>query len=202
MLKAPNLSQFSWLAHGFGDREAVYPDGVTTLRQIHSAVVREAAGPGMDRFAEGDALVTGTAGTLVGVRTADCVPILIADERTHAVAAVHAGWRGTEAGIVARAVEEMGRIYNSNPNDLRVAIGPAIGVCCFEVGPEVALRFGIETESPVKIDLADNNERQLRDSGVSNVWQSRQCTVCKPERYYSYRRGKDAGRMLSYIGSR
>lgn len=201
MLIAPALAQFSWLTHGFGYRDSVYPEGVTTLRQIHSGLVLEATQPGADRFAEGDGLVSGAAGTLVGVRTADCVPILIADVRTRAVAAVHAGWRGTDAGIVAAAVREMERLYHSKPVDLHAAIGPAIGVCCYEVGPEVALRFGIETGGPVKIDLAGINERQLRETGVVNVWQSGECTYCGGTKYYSYRREKKAaGRLLSFIG--
>ena len=203
MLKAPNLSQFSWLTHGFGGRDSVYPEGITTLRQIHSGIVLEAVGPGEDRFADGDGLISREPGTVVGIRTADCVPILIADEKTHAVGAIHAGWRGTDARIVSRAVEDMVRIYNSNPNDLHAAVGPSIGACCYEVGPEVALRFGIETDVPVRIDLAEINGRLLGEAGVPDVWQARQCTFCEGERYYSFRREKEAaGRMISYIGSR
>jgi YfiH family protein len=199
MLTAPNLSRFPWVVHGFGGRDTVYPEGITTAHQIHSALVLEAPGPGLDRFADGDALISDRPGTLVGVRTADCVPILIVDARTHAVAAIHAGWRGTAAAIVQSAVAEMKSRYNSNPNDLHAAIGPAIGQCCYEVGPDVARRFGTEES---RIDLAAINEAQLRDAGVGDVWQSHQCTFCEAEKYFSYRREKEAaGRMISFAGA-
>jgi polyphenol oxidase len=201
MLKAPNLARFPWLIHGFGERDSVYPPGITTLRQIHSGVVLEAVGPAADRFAEGDALVSNQRGVIVGIRTADCVPILMVDERNRAVAAVHAGWRGTAAGIAAAAVKEMTARYGSRPEDLYASIGPAIGVCCYEVGPDVAHHFGILTAAPVKIDLAAMNERQLAETGVGNIWQSGQCTFCESERYFSFRREKEAaGRMLSFAG--
>jgi YfiH family protein len=203
MITAPNLSRFSWLTHGFGGRDSGYPPEVTTLRQIHSATILEATQPGADRFAEGDALITREPGVIVGVRTADCVPILIADERTHAVAAVHAGWRGTAAGIAAAAVSEMEVRYGSRPGDLHAAIGPAIGVCCYEVGPDVARRF--DNNAPEfdasRIDLAAINERQLSKAGLTDIWQSHACTFCESDRYFSFRREKErAGRMLSFVG--
>jgi len=202
MLKAPNLARLPWLIHGFGGRESVYPPGITTLHQIHSGLVLEAAGPGADRFADGDALVSNQPGTVAGVRTADCVPILIADERTHAVAAIHAGWRGTAAGIAAGAVRELITRYGSRPQDLRAAIGPAIGPCCYEVGPEVARQLGMAAEGPVKVDLAAINRRQLADAGVSDIWLAAECTFCEAGRYFSFRREKEAaGRMISFVGS-
>jgi YfiH family protein len=201
MLKAANLARFPWLVHGFGQRDSVYPLDITTLRQVHSGIVLEAPGPGLDRFAEGDALVSGQAGTIVGVRTADCVPILVVDERTRAVAAVHAGWRGTAAGIVGSAVKELAGRYGSRPEDLHAAIGPAIGLCCYEVGPEVAHRFGMDGDGPVKIDLAGINARQLAEAGVGDIWSAGECTYCESGRYFSFRREREeAGRMLSFVG--
>ena len=201
MLTAPNLAQFTWLTHGFGGRDTLYPARIATLHQIHSDLVHEALHGDGDRFANGDALVTLDEGTLVGIRTADCVPILIADARTHAVAAVHAGWRGTAARIVENTVNVMRRRYLSRPEDLHAAIGPAIGGCCYEVGPDVARQFGTDTGMPVKIDLASINERQLSEAGVPDIWQSRECTFCQAERWFSFRREKEAaGRMLSFIG--
>jgi YfiH family protein len=198
MLTAPNLSRFSWLTHGFGGRDTLYPDGIATVRQIHSGIVREAPEAGGDRFAEGDAVVVSRQGTLVGVRTADCVPILIADGRTRAVAAVHAGWRGSAATIVQGAVREMAARYGSRPADLHAAIGPAIGSCCYAVGPDVAQLFG-STES--RIDLEAINRRQLEEAGVEDIWQAGECTFCEAARYFSFRREKEAaGRMLSFVG--
>jgi YfiH family protein len=202
MLTAPNLAQFSWLTHGFGTRESEYPAGIATLRQIHSGIVIEVSQHGADRFAEGDALIAREQGDLIGVRTADCVPILIADSRTHAVAAVHAGWRGSAVRIVENTVARMRQRYHSRPEDLHAAIGPAIGGCCYEVGPDVARQFGTDTDVPVKIDLAAINARQLSEAGVRDVWKSGRCTFCEAEHWFSYRREKEAaGRMVSFIGS-
>jgi hypothetical protein len=203
MLKAPNLSRYDWLTHGFGLRDSVYPERVTTLTQIHSALVLEAVPPGGDRFAEGDALVARTAGLVVGVRTADCVPILIVDERTRAVAGVHAGWRGTAQHIVQAAVRELTTRFGARAEDLHAAVGPSIGPCCYEVGPDVARHFGtaVGTAERINIDLPGINECQLLDSGVGDVWVARECTFCLAEKYFSFRREKDeAGRMISFVG--
>jgi len=209
MLKAPNLSRYDWLAHGFGLRDSVYPEPVTTLKQIHSGLVLEALPPGGDRFSEGDGLVTKAPGLLVGVRTADCVPILIVDERTRAVAGVHAGWRGTAQNIAGAAVRELITCLGSRAEDLHAAVGPSIGPCCYEVGFEVAHQFDTDeperdsTDGPRKIDLPGINERQLRDAGVKDIWVARECTFCESGKYYSFRREKDrAGRMLSFVGQR
>src|SRR5436309_7144992 len=113
MLKAPNLSAFDWLTHGFGQRDSAHPSPLTMVRQIHSDIVAEAG----DGTAEADALVTQQPGVVVGVRTADCVPILIADARTQAVAAVHAGWRGSVRNIAAVTVRELISRYGSRPED-------------------------------------------------------------------------------------
>jgi YfiH family protein len=197
MLKAPNLSSLEWLDHGFGQRGSVYPEGVLTIRQIHSDIVVE-AGSGV---LEGDALVS--AGRLVGVRTADCVPILLADPRSRAVVAIHAGWRGTAASIVARAVQVLITSYSARPEEVLAAIGPSIGHCCYEVGPDVAEKFGLGGIGHVHLDLPSENERQLRAAGVGDVWKAGVCTFCEADQYYSYRREKEqAGRMLSWVGTK
>jgi YfiH family protein len=117
--------------------------GLVTLKQMHSAVVRVA---GREDATErptlwGDGLMTDEPGVLLGVQTADCFPILIADTRRRAVAAFHAGWRGTLKGIVERGVGSMRKEFGSQPEDLTAAIGPGIGNCCFTVGPEVEALF-------------------------------------------------------------
>ena len=208
VLCAPNLAKLGWLTHGFGFRDTVYPAGITTVHQIHSCLVVHVAGAGGDRIAEADALVSGRAGMLVGVRTADCVPVLLADTRTRAVSAVHAGWRGSAGGIVGAALQEMESRFCTRPADVVAAVGPSIGVCCYEVGPEVARQFGTwypELEYatvPSKIDLQAVNAHQLRAAGVTDVWESGECTQCATARYFSYRREKEhAGRMVSYIGT-
>ena len=113
---------------------------LVTARQFHSDVIHVVA----DSRAEAekaDALVTGTPGLLLGVQTADCVPILLADPRRRVVAAIHAGWRGTLSRIAVKTLGRMRMEFGTQPRDVIVAIGPAIGRCCYEVGPEVAQAF-------------------------------------------------------------
>lgn len=110
------------------------------LKQIHSAVIRPfTAAP--KEPCKGDASFTKTPGLLLGIQTADCVPILLVDPKKRAVAAVHAGWRGTLARILEKTVGELVANYNSNPSDLLAAIGPSIGSCCYEVGAELVIQF-------------------------------------------------------------
>jgi YfiH family protein len=110
------------------------------LKQIHSAVVRPfSAAP--KESCKGDASLTKTPGLLLGVQTADCVPILLVDPKKRAVAAVHAGWRGTLARITEKSIGEFVANFNSKPSDLLAAIGPSIGPCCYEVGAELVIQF-------------------------------------------------------------
>jgi hypothetical protein len=209
MLRAPNLAPFEWLAHGFGQRDSDSPGDVATLRQIHSGTVREATPACGDRFDEGDALISAQPGVIVGIRTADCVPILLADQRTRAVAAAHAGWRGTAQNIAGSVVNEMRKRFGSRVEDLHAAVGPSIGPCCYEVGADVARQFGTwcpdldSASGPVRLDLPAINKVQLSAIGVPDIWVAGECTFCLPERYFSFRREKEqAGRMLSFIGLR
>jgi YfiH family protein len=205
MVKAPNFEDLAWLVHGFGLRDSEPPPGLTTIRQIHSNIVVDAANP----IPEGDALISNRAGVMVGVKTADCVPILLADPVTRSVAAIHAGWRGTAAQIVPAAIRELAARWGVDPEDLRAAIGPAIGGCCYEVSAEVARQFAPwvselkDVSRPVRVDLSSVNEIQLRQAGVRDVWRSGECTFCQAERFFSFRRERErAGRMMSFAGER
>src|SRR5579883_2911524 len=157
MLTAPNLASLPWLTHGFGWRDSEYPAGIRRIRQIHSATIVEASSA--DSAAEGDGLITSEPGMVVGIKTADCVPVLLADPVSHAVAAVHAGWRGSAQNIASAAVNELVTRYGARAQDLHAAIGPSIGVCCYEVSPEVARQFSswipeyAEALVPRRIDL-------------------------------------------------
>lgn len=126
------------------------------VRQIHSTLVyraRRGEGGKVELLPSGyaadapqgprlgDALITDEPGILLSVRSADCVPVLLADSRARAVAAIHAGWKGMLGGIVEKTVGDMRRLFDSRPGNLRAAIGPCIGVCCYEVGEEVAENF-------------------------------------------------------------
>jgi polyphenol oxidase len=200
--KVLELKGFSAQLHcGFGTRDWV-SEAVTmaTLRQIHSDRVLLVDRPGI--AGEGDAMISATPDLTLAIRTADCYPILLADLKIRAVAAIHAGWRGTAARIVQKTVEKMRAEFGSRPEKLIAAIGPGIGVCCYEVGEEVARLFGLSTRG--KIDLARANREQLLESGVpaAQIHSIARCTFCEPEVFHSYRRDGDrAGRMISFIAA-
>lgn len=206
---SPLLVDLDWVEHGFATRHAVnwFDDArLAHLQQIHSSVVRTAARPG--HFGEGDAVITNTAGVLAGVRTADCLPLLLADPVHRAVAAVHAGWRGSAADIASETLRAMSREFGTKAEDVIAAIGPGIGGCCYEVSEEVAQRFAAwlpeETERSGKrnIDLASVNRRQLASAGVRKIHSGAPCTKCDAD-YHSFRRdGEAAGRMYAVIGIR
>jgi polyphenol oxidase len=120
--------------------------GLVTLRQIHSSLIRRVDAKDVHAYSEtavlkGDGLMTDSPGVLLGIQTADCVPVLLADRKRRAVAAFHAGWRGTLARIVENGVGRMQLEFGSRPKDLIAAVGPAIGQCCYAVGEEVQQEF-------------------------------------------------------------
>ena len=199
MLYSSLLTGLQWLHHGFGTRnDSVPQESMASLKQIHSSIVLPAGQVG--RAGEGDALVTARAGVAVSVRTADCYPLLLADHRNRALAAVHAGWRGTAAHIVLRTLEEMHRLYGTQAADVYAAIGPGIGECCYEVGAEVARQFDLAEAG--RIDLAAMNRRQLLDAGLAEarIDVLGGCTKCDAHLFHSYRRDQlAAGRMVSFI---
>jgi YfiH family protein len=156
-----------------------------------------------------DALYSRTADVALGVYTADCLPILLADPRSGALAAVHAGWRGTLVGVVLATVRSLMEAFRCRPGDLSVALGPSIGPCCFEVGPEVAARFdprfvhaGAGPNGKTTVDLRAANRDQLIRVGVhpAQIDAAVPCTMCDPDRFFSFRRdGRETGQMVSYI---
>ena len=199
MLRSSLLSEIPWVDHGFGTRtDVVSQADMASLKQIHSAVVLSVDCAGV--AGEGDAMVTAQARVPVSIRTADCYPILLADMRNRAVAAVHAGWRGTAGRIAIRTIEQLQECYGTEPADLRVAIGPGIGGCCYQVGIEVARQFGLEEAGT--IDLAEMNHRLLVENGVAaeHIDVLGGCTQCDAHLFHSFRRDKErAGRMVSWI---
>ncbi len=139
---------------------------LVTLRQFHSDVIHVAAPPAAEA-PKADALITGTPGLLLGVQTADCVPILLADTRQHVVAAIHAGWRGTLARIAVKTLGRMTMEFGTRPRDVVAALGPAIGRGCYEVGPEVAQAFA--AQFPPAADWFDGPFEQLAH-GEEPLW--------------------------------
>jgi len=185
------------------------PKRLYEVSQVHGDTIVEVAGePVADvRPIEADALLTRAAGAAVAVRTADCVPVLLADPRTGAVAAVHAGWRGVEARIVPEAVARLG-----HPTRLLAAIGPHIRLDAFEVGPEVAERIAAAAHGePVvqprdprpHVDLARAVRAQLVHAGVERIDDVGGCTHAEADRFFSHRRDAGhTGRHLSAIAAR
>jgi YfiH family protein len=193
--------------------------------QVHGAdirLVKDASQTQAPPYASGDddrcdALVSNRSHTLLAVKTADCVPMLFGDPRTGAFAAVHAGWRGTVASIGTHALERMVREYGTRPRDVRVAIGPAAGACCYEVGSDVINSFrerfpGCDDlftptrEGHARIDLLKANRQLLSSMGVAEerIHTSPLCTMCRTDLFFSYRREKGVhgkvGRLMAVIG--
>lgn len=225
MARIPALGAIPRLVHGFGQRAGASPaetrdetvqrvvaglakqDRLLLLRQVHGATVARAPWPD-DPAA--DAAVASRPGLLLGIQTADCLPVLLVDPRRGAVAAAHAGWRGTAAGVTREAVLAL-LAGGSRAQDLVAALGPGIGACCYEVGEELREAFGpagAEFFRPgpkgrPHLDVRAANVRQLLEAGVraEAVHQQPDCTHCRPDLYHSYRRdGGGSGRMISFIG--
>ena len=187
---------------------------IVTVRQVHSAVVVVTrAGDHSQPVCEGDGLLTNQPGILLGIQTADCVPVLIADRTRRVVAAAHAGWRGTVQRIVENAIARMRQEFGSEPRDLVAAIGPAIGPCCYTVGEEVRAEFQsrfayggdlFQQNGPtLRLDLFEANRRQLLSAGLipESITLTGGCTACQPHLFFSHRASQGrAGRMLSVIG--
>jgi YfiH family protein len=199
--------------HAFGRRGDAPPAGTFTATQVHGTIVVAVAGDPPTRTSkEGDAVVTDLPGIAVGVVTADCLPVLLAGPGGRVVAAVHAGWRGTLAGVVPAALTVLKARYGAEPGDLVALTGPCIRPCCYEVGPEVSAavkgafrRWADRVLVPGPggrdhLDLVSLNALQLADAGVRDVRDTGGCTRCDPDHYHSYRRdGAGAGRMVSWI---
>lgn len=183
------------------------PSRLFQVSQVHGGTALLAEGaPASFATREADALVATTRDDVVGIRVADCVPVLLADPETGAVAAVHAGWRGVVAGVTESAVAlatEKGARFRA------AAIGPCIGACCFEVGHDVAAQIARATGADVVqrrtddksfVDLRRAVRATLARAGITDVEDVGGCTRCSSELYFSHRRdGERAGRHLAVI---
>ena len=166
---------------------------------------------------EADAFISDDAGCALAVRGADCVPLLLADRRTGAVGAVHAGWRGTASGAAVAAVRAMTRTFGTRPSDLVAAIGPSIGPCCYRVGEELVGSFAaaghahqdierwFSSGERLMLDLWTSTEDQLVTAGLSpeHIHRSAVCTACTPALCFSFRRERaGTGRLAGVIRAR
>jgi len=189
----------------FGSLEAPL-DRLATQYQIHSDTVRRVDAPG--RYDACDGLITNIPEVFLAVTIADCLPILLYDPATRSVGAVHSGWRGSKSKIVVHAIEAMANEFGTKPEDIIVFLGPSAGVCCYEVGEEVAEQFNpqfVKRQQGRKphLDLHSYNTSIIIDTGVQkmNIEISEYCTICTPELFHSYRReGQRSGRMMGVIG--
>lgn len=223
----PALARIPGLVHGFGRRApgarpetrdetaararaALDRSGrMLLLRQVHGAAVVSAPWSEGEP-PEADAAVALEPGLLLGIQTADCLPVMLLDPVGRRVAAAHAGWRGTVAGVVRAAVAAL-VAEGSRPRDLVAALGPGIGACCYEVGDELRAAFGPEgagffspgASGKLHLDVRAANVKQLVAAGLSSaaIHHLAECTRCRPDLYHSYRRdGQGAGRMISFVG--
>ena len=196
----------------------VASDRLLRARQVHGtqvAVARRGASTPWAR-PQADIMVSDDPGVAIGVRVADCAPVLLHDPVKRAVGAAHAGWRGTAAGAAGAAVRAMQKTFGSHSSDLVAAIGPCLGACCGEVGPEVVEAFragGADRASLAAwfttgagdrsfLDLERANRDQLRAAGMNPdaIFASGLCTKTHRERLHSYRADRDAaGRMVGAI---
>lgn len=224
-LQADGWNHFSRLIHGFSSRiddrdlalsklnaEALL---LYTLKQVHGddiLIVHQESN--VHARPEGDGLISRESGILLGIATADCVPVLMVAPEQGLIAALHAGWRGTLKGISQRAVRILNNCWRVDPESVWVALGPSIAPCCYEVGRDVgeALHERWHTDSAWQphregdkgfLDLRAINHAQCEEVGVpaSQIQSVGPCTFCASSDFASYRReGAQAGRQLSVIG--
>lgn len=185
-------------------------------KQTHSSnivIVKDRKSKGWksleDAIENCDALISDRKDVVLTILTADCVPILLYDEKQEVVAAVHAGWKGTQSEIAFKTIQKMKKEFLSNPKDILAGLAPSIGSCCYEVGEDVARYFFDIPKSFDKIgekymlDLPYLNKKQLLNAGVleQNIEMSELCTACNVDRFFSYRKEQGcSGRFMSMIG--
>jgi hypothetical protein len=188
---------------------------IITARQVHGDAVLKVSRGDEKLAGIGDGLMTDAPNLCVGVMTADCVPLLFVEPTRKVAVAVHAGWRGTAAGIAPRAVTLMKEVYRIDPAALHVAMGPSIGPCCYEVGTEVAEQIAVHWREELmdawrpegvkgRLDLRALNEAQLLGAGIpqSHIRKIGPCTACHVGDFFSYRKEGKSGHQLSFIGWR
>jgi YfiH family protein len=220
---ALNLSAVSWdSAENVGENRRRFlgavglePASLVTVAQIHSdrvVMIEDSAAQRNRARLEGDSLVTILPGVTLGIRVADCFPILAASDDGAVVGNAHAGWRGTAGRIGAKTIAAMARAGALEPDRMEVAIGPGIRACCFEVGPEVAEVFEAGFAGAVRphpaaagkflIDLPRALRAQLEEAGVASarIHDLGACTRCRQEELFSYRgEGPVSGRLMAVI---
>lgn len=215
MIRSSLLESLTGIRHGFGVRDDVRAGNIVTAGQVHGTEILEVSRVLQDDSRGFDVLVTETPGVAVAVKTADCLPVLIADPRRRIVAAVHAGWKGTWQRVVQKAVRALVE-RGASLGDLHAALGPNMSGRCYEVGEDVRALMEKEfpgwkllepspspsPEAKWTLDVSEANRLQLVEAGLANSRIDRLdlCTHCRPDLFHSYRRDAEkAGRMINAI---
>ena len=191
----------------------VAPGSVVTAHQIHGSHVAVARKEDAGRLLPNtDSIVTDVPGLVLMLRFADCVPVLLYDLIHQAIGLVHAGWRGIAQGIILQTLLRMSEVYNTRAEDIIAGIGPSIGPCCYEVGPEVVTQVGNTcggsdglfhklSNGSLHLDLWESSRCQLMKEGVRRIEIAALCTSCNVDEFYSHRaEGGRTGRFPALLG--
>jgi YfiH family protein len=187
---------------------------IITMKQVHGDHIVDVEETNIKEAGEADGMVTKKPDAFLSVLTADCVPILLVAPQSKIVAAVHAGWRGTLAGIAEKMVRRLKERHGVRADEIEAAMGPSIGSCCYEVKGDVTepllQKWGPLAERSIElrdgrsfVDLRRLNRAILEDAGVTSkqIYQLGPCTSCAKDDFFSYRRdGTPTGRQISFIG--
>jgi polyphenol oxidase len=192
----------------------IHDGRIVTMKQVHGDEIVEVKDKTIKEAGEADGMVTEIPDVFLGVLTADCVPILFVAPREKKVAVVHAGWRGTLAGVAEKLVRLLKHQHGIDPKAVEAALGPAIGSCCYEIGDDVVqpmiTRWRDSADASIDrrgnrsyLDLRGLNRSILEKAGVPSdqIHQLGPCTSCAKDDFFSYRRERaDTGRQVSFIG--
>jgi hypothetical protein len=174
------------------------------VKQVHGRrikAIRTKPGTGLSYFSGFDALITAKRGLMLGILTADCLPVFLYDPRTKVIGLVHAGWRGIAKGIVPATIRKMRKMYQSRPADMIAGIGPHISARNYEIDAATAKLLGLPAKSNIQANLGIIVRDQLKQSGVleNKIDISPLCTYASRQCYSYRRQGKEAGRLLSFL---
>ncbi|OPY79483.1 MAG: Laccase domain protein YfiH [Syntrophorhabdus sp. PtaU1.Bin153] len=188
--------------------DAFHLKDIVTMRQVHGTTVHTIRNGEKPESGDGFVLVEkGIAGI---IRTADCLPVILCDPSRPLVSIVHAGWRGTAAGIVGKAVDTMERLGAAKERMIAL-LGPSIGPCCYEVKEDVRVAFSVERfprhifqeqDNSMFLNLREANAWVLRALGVNRIYDTDLCTCCEQTYFYSFRRGDKGRRQINFVSIR
>ena len=200
------IKELNSLKEEFNGKDIIY------LKQIHSDKILKYICNGKSiKDEEGDAIITNEKNVIIGVFTADCVPVILIDEEKEVIAAIHSGWKGTFESITLKTIEKMKVEFNANESNIKAYIGPHIRECCYEVSEDLKLNFIEKKKSISKENLFDENNLNLeacivddlKRAGVKeyNINSLNLCTYCSDDiKLHSYRKSQGSyGRMFSFI---